>query len=118
MNEPSAQFDPSASQSEDLQDEVQSLRLMLCAALALMMVFGGCVDLILLKQAADLRSAVGKAQLALEAAPPVPITQYVDFWNKLNEYSKTHPELAPLMTGANRFVGQTLLNPAYLPKKK
>ena len=42
----------------------------------------------------------------------------MDFWNKLNEYAKTHPDLAPLMDGADRFVSQTLLNPAYTPKKK
>ena len=121
MNEPATQFQAPAGQTEDLQDEVQSLRLTLCISLILMMVFGACVDFYLVKQISDLRSSLGKVEpdwKVFEAKEPAEIAKAVDFWNKLNEYTKTHPDLAPLMSGASRFISLTLLNPANAPKKK
>ena len=62
MNEPAAQSEIFAGQTEDLQEEVQSLRMMLCVSLVLIMVLGACGNFFLIKQISDLRSAAGKLE--------------------------------------------------------
>jgi hypothetical protein len=108
MNEPLAQ-------TEDLQNEVQSLRTLLCVSLILIMVFGACMDFFLIKQVSDLRSATSRAENLWKA---VDVTKAVYFWNSLNDYARTHADIAPLIASASPFINQTLLNPSYLPRKK
>jgi hypothetical protein len=121
MNDPIAQSE-AFSQTEELQEEVQSLRLMLCISLVLIMVLGTCGNIFLIRQISDLRSATGNLNQpewkAYEATEYARVARYADFWNKLSDYAKTHPELAPLMDSGNHVISQTLLNPAYAPKKK
>ncbi len=79
--------------NEELQSALQSLRTLISAALVLMIVFSVCVDLYLSMRVRDEKA--GANQIAIAAQ------NYGlgagEFWGKLVEYSKTHPDFHPVI---------------------
>ncbi len=97
----------------ELQEEFNSLRMLFAWALILLIVFGGSLDLYLLKQ-------VSAAQLQIRVAEEVLDTETRNFnaaaaietWNKLAAYARTHPEYAAILNKYRPALGQTLLGGA------
>jgi hypothetical protein len=79
--------------NEELRGELQSLRTLISAALVLLIVFCVCIDLYLSMRVRDEKA--GANQIALAAH------NYGlgagEFWSKLLEYSKTHPDFHPII---------------------
>ena len=100
---------------EDLRSEVRALKTVLCCALLLVFVFSLCVNVFLLHQTSTLNGQLVQAtQLVNAWANGGPAqAQAIDFWNKLNEYSRTHADFAPII---NKFSPYIHVRPT-IPKK-
>lgn len=97
----------------DLQEEVNSLRLMLSASLVLLIIFSLCVDVALLKQVSALRTQVDVNE---RVAGEFNSSKAIEFWNRLVQYSRTHPDYAPIISKYSPALSQTLLgNPGTKP---
>ena len=78
---------------EVLQGELQSLRTLLTISLILVIAFSFCVNVFLFRQVAMARAQVTQAE---QFVKDFNAGQVAEFWNKLTEFSKTHPEFAPI----------------------
>ena len=79
--------------NEELRDELQSLRTLISAALVLLIVSCVCLDLYLSMRVRDEKA--GANQIAIAARNFG--AGAGEFWNKLMEYSKTHPDFNPII---------------------
>ncbi len=97
MNEPENKFGgPADSWSEELRNELQSLRTLLSAALVLLIVFSACMDYFLSAQTTEMRRALYQDQQLVNNFS-ANSTRAAEFWGKLVEYSKTHPDFVPII---------------------
>ncbi|MDB6065147.1 MAG: hypothetical protein JWR26_1355 [Pedosphaera sp.] len=116
MNEPENKFTADASAKvEELQNDLQWLRTLVSIALILLGLFGLSVDVFLLRQASLVRTQVTQTEMAednFNAAIPT------KFWNRLNEYARTHPDFTPILAKYTPLVGQTLINNGSTAKSK
>jgi hypothetical protein len=109
MSEFESQGAPGTGVAE-LQEEMSSLRMMISWALILMIIFGGCVDLYLLKQVSSIQKQVTNAQEYLEnGSHSFNTAAAIETWNKLAAYARTHPEYAAILNKYRPALGQTLL---------
>ena len=115
MNEPEMKFE-GTSGSEDLRGEVQSLKTALSVAILLMFVFSFCVNLFMLRQTSMLSGQAAEAQQAVDSFRENGAGQAVEFWNKMNEYARTHPDFAPIMQKYSNFIN-VRTNAPVAPKK-
>ena len=103
----------SGSGVAELQETVHSLRTLLSASLILMIVFGGVMNLFLLKQVSTLRA---QTEVFEAATSNFNTPKAVDYWNHLVAYARTHPGFAPIINQFNPALPQTLLgNPPPKP---
>ncbi len=94
MTAPENEFKPATdSGSEEVRTELQSLRTLLSAALVLVIVFSVCVDLYLSPQVSEERARTDQAAAVMYTFSH----NAGEFWNRLVEYSKTHPDFAPVI---------------------
>lgn len=97
MNEPELKMDgPETDEVQELKAELESLRGLIAGALALLIVFTGCVDFYLSAQTSEVAKALAQEQQALQTFSAVS-TKAGEFWIKLEEYSKTHPDFNPVL---------------------
>lgn len=90
----------------ELRDEVQALRMWLCAALIIMIVVGFSANLFLFKQVRMVSNEVDTANSAIKNFNT---PKAIDFWNRLVQYSHTHPDFAPIVSKYGPFLNQTFL---------
>jgi hypothetical protein len=116
MNELENKFAADASAKvEEMQNDLQWLRTLVSIALILLGLFGLSVDVFLLRQASLIRTQVTQTETMednFNAAVPT------KFWNRLNEYARTHPDFAPIIAKYSPLVGQTLINNGGIAKSK
>jgi hypothetical protein len=92
-------------ESESLADAVATLRVQFQAALIIMIMLSGALDLYLLRQYTSLRKEVAALEpqvgqmLADYQRVSVPLIN--SFLGKLTEYAKTHPDFQPILTRYN-----------------
>ncbi len=99
----------SASVNE-LQEEVGSLRLLLSAALIVMIFLSCSVNVYLLKQVSSVQKQIKFSQDMYDAEVKnfnVPLA--VEYWNRLVQYSRTHQEYAVIINKYAPALNQTLL---------
>jgi hypothetical protein len=118
MNESENKFEnaPGTEMSE-LRLELDSLRSMLSASLLLLFIFSACVNLYLFHQASAVHAQASQANQLVYDFDHGGSALIVDFWTKLNDYSRTHPDFAPVFNKYSKFIN-TRPNPAAAPKKK
>ncbi len=94
MDEIEPMLEPTAdARVESLQGELQALRTLVTISLILLIAFSFCVDVFLFRQAAMARAQVAQAQQFVQGFNT---TEVADFWNKLSDFSRTHPDFAPV----------------------
>jgi hypothetical protein len=94
MDETEPMLEPTAeSRVETLQGELQALRTLVTISLILLIVFSFCVNVFLFRQVAMARAQVTQAELFIQGFNT---TEVADFWNKLSDFSRTHPDFAPI----------------------
>ncbi|HZQ47091.1 MAG TPA: hypothetical protein VFC07_08770 [Verrucomicrobiae bacterium] len=97
MNEPGNTFDgPVDSASQESGGELQSLRTLLAAALILLIVFSACVDYYLSTQSSEMNRLLFVDRQTINNFPAYS-ARAGDFWSKLVEYSKSHPDFNPVI---------------------
>lgn len=98
MNEPQmGKFDgPTDSGSAETRNELQSLRTLMAAALVLLVIFSACIDYFLSAQTTEMRRALYQEQQMVNNFS-ASSSRAAEFWNKLVEYSKTHPDFVPII---------------------
>lgn len=96
MNE--INFDASAdSVHKGLQDEIRSLRMLLVAALAVILLFSGIITVHFSRQAKIAKGQADEAEKVVSEFNSFGGPWANDFWNKLLDYSKTHPDFTPIV---------------------
>src|SRR5580693_7285659 len=95
--EPASQS-PSGSGATELQEELQSLRTLIIAALVLLVVFSGSVNIYLLKQVSLVRNQIDVSKAVFTAeVQNFNTPKAIDYWNHLMAYARTHPDFAPIV---------------------
>jgi hypothetical protein len=97
---------PAGSGIAELQDELRSLRALLSASLALVIVFSIVIDFFLLKQISTLRA---QTEVLEAASNTLNTPKAIDYWNHLTAYARTHPDFAPVINKFSPAIGQTFL---------
>jgi hypothetical protein len=92
------------------QGELESLRRLVAAALVLVIVFTVGVDYYISAQTSELGRMIGQQQQVAQQA----VKNYggfssraAQFWSRLVDYSKTHPDFAPVM---EKWKGHIVIN--------
>jgi hypothetical protein len=102
---------------EELRGEVRSLRMILSCALLLVFIFSFCVNIFLFRQtrmvSAQLAQDNQLINLWTKGGPAQ--AQAFDFWNKLNDFAKTHPDFMPII---NKYSPAFEVHPAPAPAPK
>lgn len=80
-----------------LQEEVRSLRTLLICALAVMLLFSACINTYLTRQARMIKAQVDEAEKVVAEFGSFGAPWANNFWNKLLDYSKTHPDFTPII---------------------
>jgi hypothetical protein len=80
-----------------LQEEIQSLRTLMVGALLVLIVFSASLDFFLSRQARIASTQAADAQKYIDEFNTLSIPPARDFWNKLTEFSKTHPDVSPIL---------------------
>ncbi len=104
MNEPENTFQPGGSEAQQLRAEIASLRSLLSAALIILFVFSACVNFYLRKQTSILMVPMNEAQAMVNRYENGGSAQILDFWNKMNEYARTHPDFVPIINKYSQYI--------------
>jgi hypothetical protein len=117
MNESESNFQAaSESSNENLRADVQSLRTMLSVTLLLLFIFTFCVNVFFLRQVSAVNAQVAQAQQLVDNFQKGGgYAQGAELVSRLNEYSRTHPDFAPIMQKYNFSITR---NGAPTPAKK
>jgi hypothetical protein len=81
------------SKVETLQGELNALRTLVTISLILLIVFSFCVNVFLFRQVAMARAQVAQAEQFIQGFNT---SEFAEFWNKLSDFSRTHPDFAPI----------------------
>jgi hypothetical protein len=116
MNETENKFEAAGDIMNDgLLDEVHSLRMLLSASLIIVIMFTLCVDVFLIKQVSLLNGETAVTKQQTEQM--FPTAKASDLWNKLNDFSKTHPDFETVIAKYRPVINQfTSGNPAAAAK--
>ena len=108
MDESENKFDERVeSTGGEFEDELQNLRTLLSAALAVLVLFSCLVTAYFFKQFRMARDEAANAKLIYKQnLDNFPTTAANDFLNKLSDYSKTHPDFQPIMDKYRPFFSQ------------
>ena len=89
-------------------DELRGLRLLVAAAILLMCVFIGCIDVTLRRQFKNLDGQLDAAQKNWDnyerTEQKAEQMRFNYFFGALNEYAKTHPDFQPTMQTVDRYL--------------
>jgi hypothetical protein len=98
MNEPQTNFDASSEPAlKELQGELQSLRTLLVATLAILFLISICLNVYLRHQAVAVGNQAAGIQRSLSQFETMEAPRAAEFWTKLLDYSKTHPDFSPIV---------------------
>jgi hypothetical protein len=119
MNESETNLDIAPDTTvETLQAELNSLRTLLLSVLVVVILLSGSVNIFLLRQYILVHTQMKESQKIAEEFDTklTPVSR--DFWLRLVEYSKTHPDFNPIIAKYNQFIVTTPPpNAAPAPKK-
>jgi hypothetical protein len=94
-----------------LQEQVDSLRHVVVSLLILAIVISGTFTVFLLRQYKSVRMEATSLQAAVNEYTTVNLPVISDFRDRLIEYSKTHPEFAPIAQKYGFIVGPGSVTP-------
>ncbi len=103
-------------------DEIRGLRMLVAAAILLMCVFIGCIDVTLLRQSNNLGAQLETAQKNWdnyernEQKAEQARVNY--FFGALNDYAKTHPDFQPIIQAADRYLSISPSGTSASPAKR
>jgi hypothetical protein len=80
-----------------LQEEVQSLRNIFIGALVVMIMLSGALNIFLLRQASIAGGQVAESQRFINEFQTQNVPVALDFWAKLQDYTKSHPDFKPIL---------------------
>ncbi|MDB6125633.1 MAG: hypothetical protein JWQ71_4626 [Pedosphaera sp.] len=105
MNESEANIDSASGPSlKTLQEELQSLRTLVTGALAILFIFSVCLNIFLSRQAMVVSNQAAEAQKAVDEFRTFGAPWANDFWYKLLAYSKTHNDIAPIISKYSPYI--------------
>src|SRR4051794_11987387 len=81
-----------------LREEVQSLRTLFVGALLVLIILSGSLNIFLMRQASIASNQAGESQKNLDEFNTVSVPMARELWGRLNEFSKTHPDVNPIIT--------------------
>jgi hypothetical protein len=96
MSEFENKMDSSSGGAGQDNTEIQSLRTLIVAALVMVVCLNLCVIYFISGQATEMKRQVAMDQQVLERYQGFS-TKAAEFWGKLMDFSKTHPDFAPIM---------------------
>ena len=103
-----------ATNAEELRSELQVLRMLMTVVLLLLIGLSLCADYFLSHQTAGMQQATAQAQALVNSFP---LAAANDFVAKLRDYSRIHPNYAPIAAKYANLFGQPQQPPAVAPKK-
>ncbi len=89
---------------EALRNEVQTLRAVLSFTVLLLFVFSICMNVFLFRQATAVSGQAAQAQAVVSNFESMS-GQANDFWLKLNDYARTHPDFQPIVAKYSQLIG-------------
>jgi hypothetical protein len=105
MSEPENPIETGADSGvEALRNEVQTLRAVVSFAVLLMFVFSVCVNVFLFRQATAVSGQAAQAEAVVSNFDNMS-GQATDFWLKLNDYARTHPDFQPIIAKYSQLIG-------------
>jgi hypothetical protein len=105
MNESETNIDSASGPTlQGLQEELRSLRLLVVSTLAILFIFSVCLNIYLSRQAMVVSNQAAEAQKAVEEFNSFGAPWANTFWNKLLDYSKTHPDFAPIVSKYSTYI--------------
>ena len=88
------------SSVEQLREQVKSLQVLLSGVLVILILFGFCLNVYFFRDISLENRSLALSEKAL-AEHGFNMTQAADFWTKLKEFAKTHPDFAPIVAKYN-----------------
>jgi len=85
---------------EQLREQVKSLQLLLSGVLVILILFGFCLNVFFFRDISLENRSLEQNEKFL-AEHGFNMAQAADFWAKLKEFSKTHPDFAPILAKYN-----------------
>ena len=116
MNESEPISSSSDSSTVSLQNEIQSLRTLLLGTLVLVILLSGSLNIYMLRQAGLANVQVVEAKKFLDDYNNNSGPMAREFWIKLTEFGRTHPDINPILSKYSQFVVSNLPPPP-APKK-
>jgi len=101
MNAPETNFE---GDNAAVRNEVQSLRNTLTMTLLFTFIFSFCVNVFLGLQESVVSGQAREAQQIVSTFQSVGAQQVVEFWGKLSDYAKTHPDFNPVLQKYSGFI--------------
>ena len=118
MNEFENKLDAAADPTvHELREELRSLRALISTTLIVLIVFVCCLNAFLLRQASIVGNEAASAQKFVADFESFGGPWARNFWDKLKDYSKTHPDFAPIISKYNSFIVENPANTAPAGKK-
>jgi hypothetical protein len=91
---------------EQLREQVKSLQLLLSGVLAILILFGFCLNVYFFRDISLENRQLEQSQEFVKEHG-FNMAEAAEFWNKLNEFAKTHPDFAPIISKYNISIGNT-----------
>ena len=107
----------SPTETAELREQVNSLQSTLSLTLVLMFIFTLTINIFLFHTTRLTRMQANNMQVAVDKYR-VDQAGILDFWNKLRNYSMTHPDYAPIMNKYSQFITVRSNGVPVLPAKK
>jgi hypothetical protein len=105
MNETERSLDvPSEPALAELQDEVQALKRLVSMIVFLLILVTFSVDVYMMRQVTTVNRELAGAQNVIDDFNKRVAPAAGEFWTKLNEYGKSHPDFAPVLAKYTNFV--------------
>jgi hypothetical protein len=117
MNETERSLDaPSQPALTELQAEVEALKKLVSVVVVLLILVSFSVDVYMMRQVTTVNRELAGAQNVIDDFNKRVAPAAGEFWTKLNEYGRSHPDFAPVLAKYTNFV-TTATVPATAPKK-
>jgi hypothetical protein len=116
MNETERSLNAPADAMTELQDELQALKRLVSVIVALLIMVSFSVDVYMMRQVTTVNRELAGAQNVIDDFNKRVAPAASEFWTRLSEYGKSHPDFAPVLARYTNFVQITSV-PATAPKK-
>jgi hypothetical protein len=115
MNETERSLNAPFDALTELQGEVQALKRLVSMVVALLIMVTFSVDVYMMRQVTTVNRELASAQNIIDDFNKRVAPAAGEFWTKLNEYGRSHPDFAPVLAKYTNFVTTTAVPAA--PKK-